>query len=209
MLQYPGATWTSPHIYGAMGCNHYRKLFYVNIPKCASMWMREYIAMHGHTCEDTWVGGNFTIDNLENYTPIILLRDPVKRWASHSPASDFIVKNIQNSWALDDVFINLKNWTTDEHMAPQTDFIAGLNLDRAVFFYCNTNLSKNVEHYFHTHGFNVAPPDPTNKRPETLDKQSRLWEEILNTPKYFETFKQHFQKDYDLINSVNFYTHHK
>jgi hypothetical protein len=208
MSKYSGPTWTSTHVYGDISCNHQKKIFYVNIPKCASMWMRKYILLVAHHCNTAWTGGNFTTDTLENYTPIILLRDPVERWCSHSPGAEFIVDNSQNPQALDNIFKNFSDWTKDEHTTPQTDFIAGLDLDRAVFFYCDINLSKNVEHYFYTQGFDVAPPDPINKRLETIDKQNRMWKEILNTPKYFEIFKQHFQKDYDLINSINFYNHY-
>ena len=209
MSKYPGPTWTSPHVYGDISCNHHRKLFYVNIPKCASMWMRQYISIFGHTCEDTWVGGNFITDDLENYTPIILLRDPIKRWASHSPGAEFIIHDSQHFQNLDNIFKNLGDWIKDEHTAPQTDFIAGLDLNRAVFFYCDKNLSKNVEHYFHAHKFDDKPPNSINERLQIYDESSRVWEEILNTPKYFGMFKQHFQKDYDLINSVTFYNHYK
>jgi hypothetical protein len=208
MSKYPGPTWTSPHVYGDTNCNDQKKLFYINIPKCASMWMRKYISLVGQTCNTAWVSANFTTDNLENYTPIILLRDPVKRWASNCPAVEIIIEISQNTQQLDNIFRNFDDWTKDEHSSPQYDFIAGLDLDRAVFFYCDDNLSKNVEHYFKLQGFDVATPTPINERPKEYDEQSHAWEKILNTPKYFEIFKQHFQKDYDLINSVNFYNHY-
>lgn len=168
------------------------------------MWMRQYIAQERST-NNVWLGCNFSDKLFEEYIPIILLRDPVERWISGCPDISSVLELINDTKRLDHYFNNLADMCKDEHHCPQSDFIAGVDFSKAVFFYCDQHLTLNVHHYFESLGFDTMPPEPTNQQPDSLQAHSRAWREILNNPKYLEKFQKNFSRDYELINSVNFY----
>ncbi len=166
--------------------------------------MRQYIAQETST-DNVWLGCNFQDQLFEEYTPIILLRDPVERWISGCPDESSVLELINDNKRLDHYFDNLADMCKDEHHSPQCDFIAGLDLSKAVFFYCDQDLTLNVHHYIKSMGFATQPPGPVNQQAEALKPYSSAWQEILNRPKYLDKFQKNFAKDYELINSVNFY----
>jgi hypothetical protein len=111
---------------------------------------------------------------------------------------------------IDDLFDNLESsWLYDEHSAKQTDFIAGLDLSRAVYFYCDSDLARNVEHFFHSRNVNFDAPDPINEQEtDPITKlATKTWQELLSRPKYYSKFREVFAADYALIESVRFYKH--
>ena len=204
MLRFPGATWTSSHVYGEGSVNQDLKLCYFHIPKCASMWMREYLSVISG-----WAGVNFVTDDLTDFAPLIILRDPVKRWISHCPAREKISHMSENIQEIDNLFDNLESWLHDEHSARQTDFVAGLDLSRAVYFYCDQDLALNVEHFFHSRDVNFNAPAPINEQDtDLITKQAtKTWQDLLSRPKYYSKFRETFAEDYALIESVKFYKH--
>ena len=204
---FPGPTWTSSHEYGEGVINHHKKLCYFHIPKCASMWMRDYLRRLGAQSDEPWVYCNFTRNDTAGYRPLILLRDPVTRWVSNCPAVDKIVQEAQVPAQIDHIFDNLAEWMQDEHSSPQSDFIAGLDLDQAVFFKCDKNLSRNVEHFLRQQGFDMPAPVPQNvsERSEQYVSATQAWRGILDTPKYQQVFQKYFAQDYELIQNVTFY----
>ncbi len=204
MSRFPGATWTSSHVYGEGSVNQKLKLCYFHIPKCASMWMRKIVAN-----TSGWSSANFTTDDLSNLEPLIVLRDPIRRWVSSCPAREKMSNISSTTQEFDELFDNLESWLYDEHTAKQTDFIAGLDLSRAVYFYCDNNLSHNVEHFLQARGINFTAPDPINKQEtDTITKQAiKNWQELLSRPKYYSKFCEVFAPDYALIESVKFYKH--
>jgi hypothetical protein len=208
MSKYPGATWTSSHIYGQGLKNIGRKLFYVQVPKCASMWVREYFSNLDDSNHNPWLEGNFVNDDLKDYKYIVILRDPVQRWISTCPAKETIVKISKNINSINSIFDNLLDWMLDEHSAPQFDFINGLDFSKIVFFYSDQYLSSNIRHFVENNGFkNTNTPLPINQQSQdtiTLEAVA-AWKILLNDPVNFTKFKQSFINDYRLINSVNFY----
>ena len=205
-MAFPGPTWTSSHVYGQGLVNHASRLSYFNTPKCASMWMRAYLAKF----DNAWVSANFTQQDMIGYCPIVLVRDPVERWVSMCPGVDEMPGIVKRESSIDRIFANFRDWTQDEHTTPQYDFIDGLDLTDAVYFWCDKNLSGNVKHFFDSIGFpDIDPPAPVNEQPKTeqFKESSDIWRTILSTPKYLEQFKQTFKRDYDLINQIKFYGH--
>lgn len=203
MSRFRGPTWTSSHVYGQGFINRTLALCYFNTPKCASMWMRKCIS---HM--DNWQACNFVTDNLDNISPIIILRDPVRRWISASPAKEKILRGLfQDTHEINLFFNNIESWLHDEHSARQTDFIAGLDLSNAVYFYCDQDLSKNIEHFFQSFGINFFSPGPINEQENTpLALQAKqIWQDILSQPKFQHKFREVFAEDYKLIESVKFY----
>jgi len=206
MSRFPGATWTSSHVYGEGSANQQLKLCYFHIPKCASMWMRKYLSIMPGS---GWSRINFVTEDLTDFVPLIILRDPVRRWISNCPAREkmpIIAANINQT---DNLFDNLESWLYDEHSTKQTDFIAGLDLSRAVYFYCDSDLARNVEHFFHSRNVNFDTPGPINEQ-ETdpvTKRAAKTWQELLSRPKYYSKFREVFAADYALIESVRFYKH--
>ena len=187
--------------------NQHMKLCYFHIPKCASMWMRDYLSRLNGTVEHTWGYCNFISNDLTGYQILVLLRDPVLRWISNCPAIDKIAEEIQSPMSIDYIFDNLAQWMQDEHAAPQSDFIADLDLSNAVFFMCDQNLSRNMEHFLVGQGFDTPAPIHKNvsERTEQYVKATQAWQHILDIPKYQQVFRQHFARDYELIQNATFY----
>ena len=208
---FPGATWTSSHVYGQGLINHARGLTYYNTPKCASMWMRKYIIELGVNTSDVWHSHSFVEEDASAFTPIILVRDPVERWLSHCPLAEFLPGAIDNPGVIGSVFANFADLLKDEHSAPQYDFIDGLDLTNAVYFMCDRMLSERLNRFFDSQGFaKVRPPSPVNEagvqsNVESLKISKVLWRQLFANPEYFDIFKQAFARDYNLINSVKFY----
>jgi len=78
-----------------------------------------------------------------------------------------------------------------------------------VYFYCDSDLSRNVEHFFRSRNVNFDTPDPINEQetdPVTI-LATKTWQELLSRPKYYSKFREVFAADYALIESVRFYKH--
>jgi hypothetical protein len=209
--KFPGATWTSSHVYGQGLINRARGLTYYNTPKCASMWMRAYIEVLGTNKDDVWHSHSFVDEDTSAYRPIVLVRDPVERWLSHCPLAEFLPGAIDNPGVIGSVFANFSDLLKDEHSAPQYDFIDGLDLTNAVYFMCDRTLSDRLNRFFDSQGFaKVTPPGPVNEAGvqeniESITRSKAIWRQLLANPEYFAIFQQAFARDYELINSVQFY----
>jgi hypothetical protein len=205
--RFPGATWASSHVYGQCSINHTKKLMYIKIPKCASSWCDQYLANLGSTSLDnTWHGGNFTDPLLSDYQPIVILRDPIQRWISVMPAREKLPTVMKSESELASIRSHLKDFLVDEHLAPQTDFISGVDLSRAVFFWCDDNLDKKFSEFIGQSELgNVAVPEKLNVGPEDTVKQ--CWQLLLERDDFRNEFTNLYQNDYKLISGTKFYPH--
>jgi hypothetical protein len=96
----------------------------------------------------------------------------------------------------------------DEHTAPQLDFVNGIDLSNAVYFWCDHTLSEKMKKFLDGKGFDsVEPPSPINEQPTTENFKTSvdLWENLLQVPQWLNVFKKAYAKDYDLISRVQFY----
>jgi hypothetical protein len=210
MSKVHGPTWNSSHEFGQGLRNISRKLYYCQIPKCASMWVRKYLEyLNPMPCPaDNWLVCNANTPDITDYTPLIVLRDPVKRWLSNCPAVGSIVEIASNKRQSEKVFETLDLWLYDEHAARQVDFVQWLDLSKAVFFYCDEHLSANMEHYFNSQGFtNTSAPATINQQSsdEVTIASVAAWRKLFAVSKYANVFQQTYARDYELINTVNFY----
>jgi hypothetical protein len=206
--KFGGPAWTSSHVYGDCSVNYKRSLYYVNIPKCASTWVIEYLSLLGTTTCDTWLGANFTQDALDSLTPLIFLRDPLKRFLSHCPINPEIINIASDKWRTEYVMNRFDELLHDEHTSRQTDFCQGIDLTNAVFFYCDNSLSINFSHYLKLHNFPAIPaPNMANVGPndQVMQQAKQSWKSILDQPEYAKIFKQVYQNDFDLIEKAQFY----
>lgn len=208
IVRFPGPTWTSSHRYGEGEKNVQRKLVYYHIPKCASIWMREYTLQMSHATNEPWVATYFTEEPLDDYVKIIILRDPVTRWLSVCPAKDKIQRMVPNTAQCDRLFDELESWLQDEHLAPQSDFIQGLDLSRAVWFWVDQDLSSKMQRFVSEHITDrVTAPPVMNASPSDNHTKNavKCWNALFEIPKYLDRLKQLYQRDYQLIDSIKFY----
>lgn len=199
-------TWSSEnHEYGSCLVNHKKKLLYVQIPKCASTWMKAYISQ-GSDSRD-WSYSNFLRFDHLRYVPVIILRDPVDRWFSTMPGNTLVLDDSTVEF-LKQSFNNFKPWLEDEHTTPQSSFIKDLNTSRAVYFKCDERLSENMKKFFSEQKIkHLRPPEYRNVHSTKPEYQilKTMWQNLFAEEKYFKIFKQAYAKDYDLINQVKFY----
>jgi hypothetical protein len=204
-LRFKGPSWNTTHLYGEGEKNIARKLAYYHTPKCASMWMRDYLAQQ--TKADRWEPTNFLDEPLDDYIKIVIVRDPVERWISHNPAGNK-VGDFDSDGYTGQIFDDLKPWQADEHTAPQFDFIDGLDLSNAVYFMCDDTLSVKMQHFFHSQGFeNYQAPEIINASSNNsfTQQSSKTWRNILSRPEYLNQFKIAYKQDYDLLESIKLY----
>lgn len=187
---------------------------YVHIPKCASIWAREYLANIGDSksFKWRWEPRNFVTDDVDDFTPIIIMRDPIDRWISSGALGDKIFtipKSQDQIRSLLHVFEKTFMHNIDEHDCPQSCFLQGLNLSPAVFFKCNDLLSVNFQDFLIKNNFDLATnlPGYMNVRPKTQKEIHRdlAWREFLSVQKHLDSFKIAYKADYSIINSATFY----
>ena len=178
-------------------------LMYVNISKNASSWTKPLLK------EDWgWKFCNYHTDKI-NKTAIVVLRDPVDRWitgiaeylASYHPTA-----SLHNFETLDLIFDRV---VFDDHTERQVNFIHGLDTDRCIFLWCDSNYRQNFSsllaeygmpnEYFNYDYQNVSETNPTRKR------FKQIFSKEIENSKYMESIKNYFEADYQLINQVKFY----
>jgi hypothetical protein len=64
-----------------------------------------------------------------------------------------------------------------------------------------------MEHFLVGQGFDTPAPIHKNvsERTEQYVKATQAWQHILDIPKYQQVFRQHFARDYELIQNATFY----
>lgn len=181
---------------------------YINIPKNASSFLRE-------TFKDTgWkhmhLGMNMDID-----ASIVVLRDPIERWitgiAQHI-TTNILGENFGSTHYLENdnelvqrlIFDQV---VFDDHTEQQSWFLEPFDLDRAVFFYCDRNLSKNMDAYFNNR-FQLTNRPYVNVSQDQFDNANlveHFKKLVYNNKDYQNQLRSYFVRDYDLIQSVKFY----
>jgi hypothetical protein len=132
------------HEYGMCYADHLNKKFYINIPKNASTWGKQCV--EALAFEHTNYIDSRLID--KGYEAIIFLRDPIDRW--YTGIAEYIHRYgllPSNRFNKDSIGLILHKVVFDEHTEQQRMFLQGVNLDNAVFFKVDHNLSKNFRHY--------------------------------------------------------------
>ena len=173
---------------------------YIDIPKNASSSIK-------HAFADTWEWKNFIADEsiLSKSTEIIvILRDPLTRWISG--ITQYFESNLKIDLDLsNDALVKIVFNTVqfEIHTTSQTNFLFNMNkyVPKCVFFMCDTNLTSNLNDYFRNRiDRNVSiqhlhRPPPNNE----------FIEFVKNNKQHQQQIKDYFQRDYDFINSVQFY----
>jgi hypothetical protein len=195
---------------------------YINIPKCASTWMKDQFGGQEH---------NY-INNPVECEYVVVLRDPVERWISGA-AQAFVGCSPENPH----FFLNLgfnaifDHMVFDEHTAPQKMFLDQIDYNKTVWFDCNSNLIKNYQSWAddkiisatqllykdQANPYNISALSSANQFPGWYDKSTVVtgWTQQqiidvltnhLNTcPSHLRQLQEFYADDYQLRESVKFY----
>jgi hypothetical protein len=193
------------HVFGECMSHPKSDLMYVNIPKNASSWTKPNLL------DWSWENYNYHTDNLYHKTAMVVLRDPVERWASGIAEYLYLY---HRDWAntaftaemLDLIFDKI---VFDDHTESQVYFIEGLDLSRCVFFWFDENYRANFSNFLLENGmpnryFNYEKQHVSNNEPVRRNFKEIFNRELQNS-KYLNQVKEYFKQDYELINQVKFY----
>ena len=193
------------HTFGECMSKSDSDLMYVNIPKNASSWTKPNLL------DFNWEIYNYHTDNLYHKTAMIVLRDPVERWASGIAEYLYLYHRDWTDQAFTAELLDLifDKIAFDDHTEKQVYFIEGLDLSRCVFFWFDDNYRKNfsnflIENQMPNRYWNYEKQHVSNNEP-IRKKFKEIFVEALENSKYLHQIQQYFKQDYDLINSVKFY----
>ena len=179
---------------------------YINIPKNASSFTKII-----------WDGArplNFLTGKLPADTEyVIVLRDPLRRWLSgvaeaiHTEHE--LIENINFGEMFDQIVL-------DDHTAPQVDFLAGLDYNKVVWFKMEDDLQNTLLDYVKDkfvlpkHNFQSLSDRGYFNRTQDDQKKRAIVENLKVLmkiePEIRTRIEQFYEKDYELYNSVNYYT---
>lgn len=188
------------HVFGECMSKPDRDLMYINIPKNASSWTKPNLRDWG------WEFYNYHTDNLNKHA-LVVLRDPVERWLSGIAEymTLYHVNADPTAW-FDLIFDRI---AFDDHTESQVLFLQNINLDNCTFFLCNENFKSNFSDFLNKNNMpnsydryenqHVSANSPERSRFKNIFAQA------LQNSKYKQQVEWYFEKDYKLINSVEFY----
>jgi len=195
-----GMCYYSKNIY-----KHNIKCVYINIPKNASTWTKNFLIKHY---------GWDTIDDYNNKRllgtkKIVILRDPIDRWIS-GLHHYFFLNKITPSWSKDFLDLCFNVLLFDEHTDHQVNYLNNLRTKDCIFFYVNESLKNNIRHFCDKQGWvknSVNFNDIEYKNTNHINKENvkKLKSLIENNPKYKEKLENFYKNDYSLIRAVKFY----
>jgi len=193
------------HTFGTCMSKPGTDLMYVNIPKNASSWTKPNLLDWG------WEFYNYHFDHMYHKHAVVVLRDPVDRWLSGVCEYFALYHEHIDVEQFTPAFYDLvfDQVTLDDHTEKQVYFIEGLDPACMTFFRCdstyrlyfaqflrNQGLANNYSNYDYQH---------TTDGNAIRTKFKNIFEPLLTNSKYLEHVKQHYKKDYELIDRVNFW----
>jgi hypothetical protein len=153
-------------------------------------------------------------------TYLIVLRDPIQRWVSGlveyllrvyldriNTQNNMTRQNITTEKAFDQIVF-------DVHTCPQHRFLEGLAGPKQYIWFDQDQkpeLITSLAKYFNEQGFsNDWAPDKFLHADELASQQKReltqLYQDILKQPNMLQRIKNFYSKDYQLIDSIKFYS---
>ena len=197
------------HTFGTCLSRSDLDLMYVNIPKNASSWTKPNLMDHG------WEFYNYHYDHLRHKHAMVVLRDPIERWLSGICEYFTLYHRNIDVAQFNSAFYDLitEQITFDDHTEKQVYFIEGLDPKKTTFFLCdadyklyfaqflrNQGVDNNYQNYNHQH--------TTDNREDGDTRRStfkQIFQPMLDNPAFVDRLKQHYAKDYELINKVKFW----
>lgn len=195
---YPGGGMLSPN----------RDIFYLNIPKNASTYLTNIFK------ENNWSHWNI-LDNSDIInTSIAFIRDPVDRWISgfatyaalhlfgHGYGSDHFVEDyndLSKRIIFDQVIF-------DDHTELQVKYVEQILDHNPIFFRYNENLIQQINSFL---GYDLntmlVGDNKSESNFDTNQISQFVKKQITNNPDLKARVVQAYKKDYEFINSIEFY----
>lgn len=205
---------------------------YINIPKNASSWMKNNFGGWQYNFRTNQFDDNVP-DEVRAWlkTPnasiyVIVLRDPIERWLSGSAQAFYECDPDDPEFFMnwpDNLIFNTVVF--DEHTAPQTLFLKGIDLSQVVWFDCTDRLTTHVVEWSQDK-FPITPK-PANSyennaykisslnKPQRLDINPKNWtmmqcidalkNRLFSNNEHVDKIKKFYKDDYNLRQSVEFY----
>lgn len=186
-----------------------RTLMYVPIEKTATRVIQSMVTTLEFQELDFFRSKNQAVPAM------VVLRDPVQRWVSG--LVEYLLRTKQN---LDDMTkANFVAQVFDQvlfdiHTCPQHRFVAGLEGQTTYIWFDQKQkpqLIECVSKYFNEHGFanEWTPnkfPNTDNLISDSKKQLTQLFEDMLQRPDMLQKIKTFYSKDYELIESIKFYS---
>lgn len=193
------------HVFGECMSHPNSNLMYVNIPKNASSWTKPNLL------DWAWENYNYHTDNLYHKTAMVVLRDPVERWASGIAEYLYLYHRSWTNTAFTTEMLDLifDKIAFDDHTESQVYFIEGLDLSRCIFFWFDDSYRQNFSNFLAENGmpnryFNYEKQHVSDNEPVRRNFKE-IFTKALQDSKYLHQVKEYFKQDYELINQVKFY----
>ena len=200
--------------------------FIVNIPKNASSYMLDWASRHG------WRAAQ-SADYHRINEMIVILRDPVDRWISgisqyictyiqsvhgpNGPVFDGMAVTDRDYFLSADLFVDQYTDLVerlfidvasrfDDHVWPQSELINDvLPGTPRTYFFLDQNLNKNIAIYLGFQDQDDLDRNQGSSNPEQKKIQEFFRNRLQIRPELKQRLMRHYQDDYDLIASVEFY----
>ena len=200
--------------------------FIVNIPKNASSYIMHWSVKHGW--KTALVQNHDGIKEM-----IVILRDPVQRWISgisqyittyiqsvhgpNGPVFDGMIITEQDYFMNADMFIAQYNDLVerlfidvasrfDDHVWPQSELLSDLlPTVKRTYFFLDENLNARLSKYLGFTEFADLDQNQGTNNPEQKKIQEFFIGRLQIRPELKQRLIKHYDKDYALINAVEFY----
>lgn len=185
------------------------KYAYIPIPKNASSLLK-YIFRSKYKWKNIF---NYKFSDTSDKIFLVCFRDPIDRWTTG--IAEYIYRNhkdcdLNNKDLLKFIFERI---IFDEHTEPQVNFIHGLDTSNIIFFKHEKVINNILKKFINTHidkNFNweIDAPLKLNSSGMKSNKTNNvniLKQEIFSNLYYHNMLTDIYQKDMELMNSVNFY----
>lgn len=204
---------------------------YIPITKVSSTFLRRALPgqqFNIHTWQ--WHTATDPVPNKLNMNYLVVLRDPVARWAS-GVLEFWCRANSQHDWQPEANY----DWLFDQvefdvHTRPQADFLHSVDHDRCTWLWMTDNIESHAWFKHNQVALRSVPPEDRNQgvsRPQiwfgpdgqrseqpqpgwassvpSVRIQNTVRQLLQSNPNRVAQIQRYYQADYDLINSVQFY----
>ena len=181
-------------------------LIYVNIPKNASSWTKKVLQDIG------WEFYNYHTDDLYHKHACVVIRNPIERWVSGIAEYMYLYHRNLKSEDLSDCFFDLvfNRIAYDDHTEQQILFLEKLDKTNCTFFMCDKNYKHNFSNFLNENNIKNSFNDYEyiHVTDNDVDRKyfKNIFESKLKLSDNLDKLNQYFQKDFDLINTITFYS---
>jgi hypothetical protein len=193
------------HTFGACMTTLDQNLMYIQIPKNASSWTKPNLK------DLDWADYNYHYDHMYKKHALVVLRDPVERWLSGICEYFTLYHETIDTDEFNKTFYDLlmEQIVFDDHTEQQHYFIEGLSHNNITFFLCDQDYRVHFGSFLKNQGFDNKYHkyefQHTTANSLLRSKFKKIFEPLLLESKYLNKIKNFYKKDYELMNSVQFY----